>query len=50
MNQHRFERLKWWLCEKLGHNLDDGWHYENHHHRNCKWCGRIISKPDEVQS
>ena len=45
MEQHWLERLKWWLCEKLGHKLDTGWVYDGKHHRNCLRCGRIISKP-----
>jgi len=46
MEQHWLERLKWWLCEKVGHNFIKEWHYNGYHHAECKWCGRTISKKE----
>lgn len=46
MSQTWFERFRFWLCEKVGHVLlRGGWIYNGHYHRQCSWCGRIVSEP-----
>lgn len=40
---YRFFR---WLCEKTGHlGVRKAWIFDGHFHRDCGWCGRIISEP-----
>jgi hypothetical protein len=46
MNQPWYVRFGWWLCEKLDHPLiRKGWIYGGHYNRDCRLCGRIVSKP-----
>ena len=46
MGQPWYICLGWWLCEKTGHiGQKAGWVYKGHYHCECRWCGRIISKP-----
>ncbi len=45
MKAHWLERLKWWVCEKLGHPFyRAAWIYDGAYHKDC-YCGRIISEP-----
>lgn len=40
---YRFFR---WLCEKTGHlGVRKAWIFDGYFHRDCGWCGRIISEP-----
>jgi hypothetical protein len=45
MRPHWLERLKSWICTKLGHvvPIHGAWHFNGKIHRHCKRCGRIIS-------
>ena len=46
MNQPWLYRLGMWLCEKTGHlGARSGWIYNGYFHRDCKFCGRIVSEP-----
>ncbi len=46
MEQSWIEKIKWWLCEKIGHPLPrHGWIFNGQYHRDCRWCGRIVSEP-----
>jgi len=46
MSPHWLERLLWWLCEKAGHPFPKhGWVFDGRYHRDCRWCGRIVSEP-----
>ena len=46
MEQSWIEKFKWWLCEKIGHPLPrHGWIFNGQYHRDCRWCGRIVSEP-----
>jgi len=43
MQAHWTERLRWWLCELIGHPFKrEEWEHEGHHYQ-CA-CGRIITK------
>ncbi len=44
MNRPWYIRTWWWLCDKTGHLFYNDWTYNGYYHRNCKICGRIISK------
>jgi len=44
MNKPWFIRLWWRLCAKTGHLWYRGWTYGGYYHRDCRLCGRIISK------
>jgi len=45
MRQTWFERLRFWLCGKAGHIcLNGGWIHDGYYHRECSWCGRIVSE------
>jgi hypothetical protein len=44
MRPNVFTRMGWWLCAKTGHLLYKDWIYNSYYHRDCKLCGRIISK------
>lgn len=46
MKQTWFERFRFWLCRKIGHIcLRGGWIHDGYYHRECSWCGRIVSEP-----
>jgi hypothetical protein len=46
MSPHWLERFVWWLCEKVGHPFPKhGWVFDGRYHRDCRWCGRIVSEP-----
>ena len=46
MSQPWYIKLGWWLCEKTGHlGVRKAWIYDGSYHRDCGWCGRIISEP-----
>jgi hypothetical protein len=45
MNQPWYIKLGWWLCEKTGHlGVSRAWTFNGYYHRDCAWCGRIVSK------
>ena len=45
MNQPWYIRLGWWLCKKTGHlGATGGWIHDGYFHRECKFCGHIISE------
>ena len=44
---YRFFR---WICDKTGHLVYHGWVYDGYYHRDCKICGRIVSKPIEEKN
>jgi hypothetical protein len=46
MNQPWYTRFGWWLCEKAGHPMPlKGWIFNGYYHRDCRFCGRIVSEP-----
>ena len=44
MEQKLLTRLGWWMCDKVDHPFPrHAWIYDGAYHRDCRWCGRIIS-------
>ncbi len=51
MKQPWYVELLWWLCEKLNHPMPSkGWIFDGFYHRDCRWCGRIVSEPIKEQA
>ena len=45
MNPGLLKSVIWWLCEKAGHPFPHkAWIFNGRYHRDCRWCGRIISE------
>ena len=46
MQASLWERFKYWLCDTFGHRKAAFSHaFNGKNHYNCKFCGRMESKP-----
>jgi len=44
MGETWWAKFRWWLCGKIGHPLPrKAWVYNGKYHKDCRWCGRIVS-------
>ncbi len=46
MDEPLLYRFGVWLCKKINHPFPRAaWIYDGYYHRDCRWCGRVVSEP-----